>query len=305
MSMGATVFYESANELATLTNTFSVSGTPTDPTTVSLTVTTPAGVATTYTYALAEITKSGTGVYTKDIACTADGTWQYVWTGTGAASDVTAGTWTVFNTELQKLYCSIEELKSRFGLASTDTVDDFEMKLAIESASREIDDHCDRHFWRGTSTRTFVPDSAYCCSMPSHNDIVSITTLKTDTDGDGVFETTWATTDYQLLPYNALTQHAEPRPYTSIKAIGSYTFPTSYSTLARDDRVEIVGVFGWPQIPSNVKQACLIIAAETLKLKDAPFGVAGFGEFGAVRVRDNPKAAKLLRPYEKYPVLVA
>jgi hypothetical protein len=39
-------------------------------------------------------------------------------------------------------------------------------------------------------------------------------------------------------------------------------------------------------------------------LKDAPFGVAGFGEFGAVRVRNNPRAMALLQPYRRLPVLV-
>jgi hypothetical protein len=33
--------------------------------------------------------------------------------------------------------------------------------------------------------------------------------------------------------------------------------------------------------------------------------VAGFGAFGAVRVRDNPRAESMLEPYRRYPVLVA
>ena len=40
-------------DTVTLTNTFKVSGTATDPTTISLVVTDPAGTATTYTYAAA------------------------------------------------------------------------------------------------------------------------------------------------------------------------------------------------------------------------------------------------------------
>ena len=60
--MGATVFYEGSAELATLTNTFTVSGVAIDPTTISLVITTPAGTATTYTYALGEITRSSAGV---------------------------------------------------------------------------------------------------------------------------------------------------------------------------------------------------------------------------------------------------
>jgi len=301
--VGATVFYESSSELATLTNTFSVNGVATDPTTISLTVTDPAGTATPYTYAASQITRSSAGVYTKDLACSADGLWQYVWTGTGTASDVTAGTWTVFNTDLQKLYCSVEELKSRLGLAASDTADDFEIRLAIDSVSREIDDFCRDQFWRGTATRTFAACGPYELELGG-SPLVSVTTLKTDAAGDGTYETTWASTDYQLLPW-AAADHAEARPYRTVKAIASNTFPHYRDTAARDDRVQIVGVFGWPAVPAAVKQACLIMSAETLKLKDAPFGVAGMGEFGPFRVRMNPAAATKLAAYRRMPVLVA
>lgn len=302
--MSATVFYNHANELATVRNVFSVAGSPVDPTTITLIVTDPAGTSNSYTFAGGTVTRNGTGDYQKDVSCTStvDGLWTAVWIGTGAASDVVESRWTTFDTNA-KLYCSAEELKSRLGLAPTDTVDDLEIRLAIESISREIDDYCDRHFWRGTSTRTFVPESMYCCNI---DDLITVTTLKTDSSGDGTYETTWTTADYQLHPVNASTAHAEARPYTSLKAVGSYTFPIAWSgSLAREDRVEIAGVWGWPAIPSGVKQAALILAAETLKLKEAPFGVLGGGEFGPVRVRDNHKAAKLLGPYRRFPVLVA
>lgn len=79
-------------DLATVTNTFKVSNVNTDPTTISLAVTTPAGVTTTYTYAASQITRTAAGVYTKDITLSEAGTWAYVWTGTGAAADVADGT---------------------------------------------------------------------------------------------------------------------------------------------------------------------------------------------------------------------
>jgi hypothetical protein len=54
-----------------------------------------------------------------------------------------------------------------------------------------------------------------------------------------------------------------------------------------------------------VKQAALIAATDLFKLKDAPYGVAGFGEFGAVRIQDNLRVASLLAPYRRSPVLIA
>lgn len=297
--MSSVVFFESASEVAILTNTFSVAGVATDPTTITLIVTDPSGTAITYTYAAAEITRTGAGVYTKDIACSADGVWQYTWTGTGTASDTTVGTWTVFDTTIQRRYCSIEELKKR--LSIDDANDDFEISLALEAASRNIDEICGRRFWRGTETRTFIPQDLYCVKI---DDLVSLTTLKTDDSGDGVFELTWSTTDYQLLPHNPAS-YTETRPYTSIKAVGARTFPYYIPGVpSRDDRVQVAGVFGWPSVPLAVKQACLIMTVELLKFRSAPFGVAGFDGFGAVRVRDNPMAMRLLGPYQRYPLLV-
>lgn len=297
--MGASVFYESASELATLTNTFNVDGTPTDPTAVSLTVTTPSGTATTYTYAGGTITKSATGVYTKDIPCTEDSIWQYVWTGTGAASDVTAGTWTVFATDLQRNYCSVEELKSRLGIPASDNTDDFELKLAVESASRWVDGYCRRTFYRISEARTFSTADLYLLGV---DDFVSITTVKTDPAGDGLFETTWDASDFQLLPVAGSAP--EIRPYNQLRAIASLTFPTGYG-YPRDDRIEVTAVWGWPSIPAAVKMATLIVAAEFFKLKDTFAGSAGFGEFGPVPVRRSPQALDLLRPYRRIPVLVA
>jgi hypothetical protein len=296
------VFFEHATaELATLTNTFKVLGVNTDPTTITLVVTDPTGVQTTYTFALGQITKTATGIYTKDIACTVDGVWSYVWIGTGTASDVVAGTFTVFNTDLNRNYCTLEELKSRLGLAQANTTNDFEMRLAVESASREIDQYCDRQFWRGTDTRTYVPCDLYRVDI---DDLVSVTTLKTDASGDGTFETTWTTSDYQLLPLNAAST-VESLPYTRLRAVGTLLFPLPYGLLVRSDRVQIVGVFGWPQIPAAVKQACLILAARTLKMKDVPFANAGFDGFGIARVGTKREALDLLNPYRRYPVLVA
>jgi hypothetical protein len=285
--MGATVFYSSASEIATLTNTFKVAGVATDPTTAALVVTSPNGVVNSYTWAGATLTRTGAGAFTKDVACDEAGEWVAVWTGTGTASDVTEVRWTVFATNA-KLYCSVEVLKSRLGLAATDTADDLELRAAVEAASRWVDDYTGRFFWRATGTRTYTPDDLYRLVV---DDVVSVTTVKTGA-GDGTFTTTWAATDFQLRPVNAA---ARGRPYTEvIVASGSHTFPIPSSLTAQRDLVQVVGVFGWPAVPAPVREATLIMAADYFKLKDAPFGVAGFGDYGVVRVRDNPKACALL-----------
>jgi hypothetical protein len=108
----ATVFFQGASELATLTNTFTVTiggiVTPTDPTTITLAVTDPVGTVTTYSFAGATITRTGTGAYAKDIPCTLAGEWTYIWTGTGTVPDVNHGsfrckkrTWGIYTSRLR------------------------------------------------------------------------------------------------------------------------------------------------------------------------------------------------------------
>ena len=79
-----------AGDTLTLGCTFAVAatGVVTDPTTVTLRVKDPAGAVTVYTYALAEITKSTTGIYVKTLAFSTAGDWWLRWEGTGAAAGV-------------------------------------------------------------------------------------------------------------------------------------------------------------------------------------------------------------------------
>lgn len=302
--MGAVVFFESASEQATLTNTFNVDDTPTDPTTISLIVTDPEGTATTYTFADTQITKVSTGVYRKAIGCSIAGEWTYQWVGTGTVVDTDAGTWTVFDTTLGRLYATVQALKSRQGI--TNTNDDYELHTACFAASRMVEHYCQRVFWRTTSAevRTFCPDGLYCLTLPPFNDLVEVTTLKSDVSGDGTFETTWSASDYQLLPVNP-SAGPEPQPYTKVKAI-TRTFPWPYTTrAARADRIQITGVFGWPAVPYSVRQSALITAAELYKGRSTFEAQMGFDEMAQFVMRRNPMALDLIKPYRRYPVLVA
>ena len=63
-------------------------GEPQDPSTVSLTITNPAGVETTYEYGTDNIVKANVGVYYYLIDANAEGVWTRRWfsTGTGQAA---------------------------------------------------------------------------------------------------------------------------------------------------------------------------------------------------------------------------
>lgn len=295
--MGASVFYESANEQATVRNLFEVDGTPTDPTTVSLAVTTPSGTTTTYTYAAAEITRNSSGDYQKLIACSEDGDWLAVWTAAGDAVDVAEVRWQVFKAA-DNLYCSVESLKSRFGIS--DAVDDYELARAVRAASRRIESYCDRErFWRdaAVTTRTFQPDGPACCRVPVGISTITGLIVKSDESDDGTFGTTL--TDYVLRPSNAL-QRNPAWPYTEIHLVDSGTFPC----LKVRDAVQVTARFGWPEIPDDVREAALILSHRLFKRKETASGVVGFDAMGAtVRLSaTDPDVAELLSPYRVYAI---
>ena len=187
------------------------------------------------------------------------------------------------------LYATVAQLKTR--LSISDTTDDTTLGMILLGVCRAIDTHCGQHFWRDTvaTTRYYTAE---------HDDtlfidpLVSVTSVATDTDDDGTYTTTWATTDYRLMPVNAA---ADNWPYTwvRIKSGGAYDF-VSY-----DAGVRIVGVFGWPAVPDAIAEAALLWSERLYKRKDAPFGVLAFPEAGEMRLLEkmDPDVVTLLKPY--------
>lgn len=304
--MAATVFYQNTagSDIATLQNTFNVSGTPSDPGTVSCVVTDPLGSAVVHTYlsaSPADINRSGTGIYTLQVPATVVGLWSYVWIGTGTASDVQAGTFTVNpSSTIGQFYTSVEEVKDRLNIS--DTASDFQLLASVQSAARAIESYCGRHFYPLVEPRTYVPYDIYMLPV---DDLVSVTSFKVDRDGDGIFEETWVQgTDYELAigpgEYNQ-NASGEARPYTMARTInamgGGLFFPYTWE-FSRLDRIQITGTWGWPQIPYGVREAAMQTASEIFKLKDSPFGMAGTSEFGMMRIpKENPYIEKLLCDY--------
>lgn len=193
-------------------------------------------------------------------------------------------------------YCSVADLKARLGI--TDTTDDAIITEAVDAASRAVEEITGRYFWNAADTRTYVPQSVTRLPL---DDIVSVTSLQVDRDGDGVFEETWTQgADYvlEVSPgrYNP-SARGEQWPYTeAVVVTGGKLFPFTWMW-SHLNRVQVAGTFGWPAVPSAVVQATLIAAADLFRFKDAQFGVAGFGEFGVVRVGQNTMVKNLLRRY--------
>ena len=99
-------------------------------------------------------------------------------------------------------YATLADVKAALRIPNGDTQDDFLLELSIEAASRQIDGFCERVFTQSTATRIYRPTDVFTVDI---DDLQSLTFLKTDSDGSGVFSTTWSATDYQLNPLNSIS----------------------------------------------------------------------------------------------------
>lgn len=193
-------------------------------------------------------------------------------------------------------YVTSAELKATLSLTG-ETFADADVAVAVEAASRAVDQLCGRHFYKSVSeTRYYTPLSA---SLVVIDDLADFTTLDTDHDGDGTFEEAWTeNTDFVFEPLNA---EADGWPRTRIKLHPSSTvgFPVGYPR-----SVKLVGLFGWDAVPPAVAQATSIVAAQLLKRsREAPFGVVALGIDSAARIaRFDPQVAMLLDPLRRLTV---
>lgn len=198
-------------------------------------------------------------------------------------------------------YVTQAELKTY--LKITTTAYDTQVDDARSVASRAIDKYCRRQFnAAGSATaRVFYPAT---CRRAEVYDVSTTTGLvvKTDTGDDGTYETTWTSSDYQLEPLDGVADGETGWPYTQLRAVGSYLFPTSGYRAP----LQVTANWGWPAVPAAVKQACYLLAKDHFGLREVKFGAAqGGGEFGPIFVRANRQAAELLTPYVRDRLLVA
>lgn len=196
-------------------------------------------------------------------------------------------------------YATLTELKARLDIA--DTTDDDRLTASLATASREIEAWCGRQFNDAGSASARVFPAART-GLLTVDDFSTTTGLVVATDfgDDGTYETTWAASDYQAEPLNGVVAGQPGWPYWRLRAVAAREFPVGNLRPS----VQVTAQWGWAAVPAAVKEACLVTASELFKLGDAPFGVAGFGEFGPIRVRMNSRAVSLLAPYRRHPVLV-
>ena len=222
-------------------------------------------------------------------------------------------TTTVQGDGLTHAYVSLSQVKNANGFnIGNDNTFDSALTDVINAVSREVEWLCNQRFWVNVAdeTRYFSPSQNDQCLV---NDLVSITSLATDTNLDRTYATVWATTDYDLYPYDASflnepywrvdctpngNNHFNARPYSNL-----YRTPY-YSTQGNQKFVQIVGKFGWPAVPAQVQQATLLWCLKTWGRQATPLGIFSMSNLGQIQMpfpvqvpAIDPEIQSLLAPY--------
>jgi hypothetical protein len=187
-------------------------------------------------------------------------------------------------------YATLLDVKN--ALRITDSLDDSLLETAIESASRMVDGFTARTFTNaGTAIRNFAATDGINLIIDDAIEVIEVAS----TDEIGSTYTIWKPTDYQLEPLNDRVDGLYS-PYTGIRAVGDFTWPV----VDQQALVRITAVYGFPAIPSAVKQATIIQASRLFKRLDSPLGVLGMGDMGAIRVSRflDSDVEQLLMPYK-------
>lgn len=188
-------------------------------------------------------------------------------------------------------YCTAGAYRSAIG--KIDGGDDQDILTDLTAISRYMEKRLDRFFNKdAAAVKRYYMGSGY--DVLYVDDLVSVTTIKIDTDRDGSFadETALATTDYELLPRN-VDVGSEPGPYRSI---GLTDYGTQ-SLWTAGTRVEIDGVWGWPAVPEAIKRACIHLTA-ILRL-ETPRAQATVSEIGQL-VQMSPKAMGIIEDLHRH-----
>jgi hypothetical protein len=190
-------------------------------------------------------------------------------------------------------YATLAEFKSAIGI--TDSTDDTPLQSVLDATDALIDNYTDRRQGFGTAseTRYYTADN---WRFVLTDDLVSISSLTTDDDASGTYGTTWSSGDYNLAPGNAAL---DGWPYTEIDV--SVTIPKNFPRGVYRG-VKVIGVFGWPAVPSAVKQAAIIQASAVWSSRTSPFGVIGSADLGGILRQTralHPEAQVLLDAYRR------
>jgi hypothetical protein len=272
-------------DTARVSTTFTVGGTATDPDTVSLIVTAPSGTATTYTYP-ADITKTATGAYRRDIGSLVSGLYAWRWVGTGAAAGTDEGSFTVERSLPAETLASIDVVKLRMETDVT-TSDDVLQRILV-GASMAVQLYIGRRIRpldATASDRYFEATDAW---DPGRRElwVWDLSTTPTEVeilDSDGsTLSTLTVATDLLLYPRNR-------RPWEPVERI---RLRPSATAPVPGNEVRVRGIWGWPAVPEDIVDA--VVDTVRSRLRQAPIAPDGYDDFGSRPVGPMPSGGWML-----------
>ncbi len=285
----------------TLTFEVRVAGVLTNATTKTIVVTKPDG--TTLSPA-PTITSPSTGLYSADVYPDAAGEWLYRWAAFDAGGLAMAARDDFFMVEValtSTYYISVDELREELA-DSTSKLNNNLLEKAVRVGSRAVDKYTKRRFWRNAtaSAQSFYvldfwePRLVYVPDIATQTGLI----VKTDDSGTGSYGTTWSSSNYALGPLNA-DRDGGAYSWTEVQAINrdfpAVADPGIWGRSGKPAPVQVTAVWGWSQVPEQVREATLLKAVRYYRRKDSPDGVIGSNEWGLVRItRQDPDIIELL-----------
>lgn len=159
---------------------------------------------------------------------------------------------------------------------------------ALRAAEQMCDLYCMRTFTvaSGTPAARLFAAPTPALRILRIFDCVSITS---------VVDNTVTVTDYQPEPIGGRNALGVTVPYEDLRRLDACW---SYSSDG-EALITVTADWGWLAVPAQVTEATMILAKDILQQRNNNSGVAGFGEFGAVRVRMNPLVSDMLNPLRR------
>src|SRR3990170_1209104 len=150
----------------------------------------------------------------------------------------------------RNLYVDLDAFRRQFvNNLALDASDATEIERAIEAASRHVDQLVRRPdgFYATTDTRYFAGDGHDYITIP---DLLAVTTIKLDEDGNRTFELTLAAaTDYYLKRFGYVDEDAPPWSRLVLDGVNGQR--SSFTSRAR--LVEIAGRWGYSEDTETVE----------------------------------------------------
>lgn len=186
-------------------------------------------------------------------------------------------------------YATAEEYRARTG--KTTTGDDADILEQLTAASRAIE-HCTLDVFNLTASIALLMDGRGGDWLPVNPSVVTLTTLKVDTNGDGTYDATVPDSDLIARPQSVDSNDERP-----IRAYQLHPNQTVISKFPhRVVAVEITATFGWAAVPDAIREACVDLARSIRDLQLA-------GHTASLQNLDNaialsPEVAMVVRRLE-------